>query len=203
MPCDTKIVESMHNYLDGDITKQEEQQLRLHLQSCPSCQQHFHELKKTVAMLESNSHIQAPVNFTKNVMANLPREKKRVSYMRWFRAHPVVIAAAIFFIFMFGSVLMEWDQDGQLTYSKGQGLVIQDDTVIVPEGVTVEGDLVVKNGDLKIDGSVDGNVVIINGQHLKASAGEISGDIKQVNQIFDYIWYNIKAIVKQVFTLGN
>ncbi|WP_186578126.1 anti-sigma factor family protein [Aquibacillus kalidii] len=203
MSCDKHIVNLMHNYLDGDLTKQEEQQLRSHLQTCQACQKHFHELKRTLSLLKGNSDIQAPTNFTASVMSNLPKERKRVSYSRWFKAHPALTAAAIFFVLMFGGIFSAWDQDNQLSYPKGKNLVIKDDTVIVPEGVVVDGDLVVKNGDLKIDGSVNGDVVIINGDHLMASAGNISGEIEQVNQVFDWIWYHIKDITKSVFAFTN
>ncbi|WP_226038561.1 anti-sigma factor family protein [Aquibacillus saliphilus] len=202
MTCKNEIIYLMHKYLDGHLAKEEEKQLRSHLQSCEACQQHFHELKRTVTLLKSNSHIQAPDTFTNNVMGNLPKEKKRVSYMRWFKGHPVITAAAVFFIFMFGSMFTAWDQDTQLTVSKNKDLVIQsDNTVIVPEGITVEGDLVIKNGDLKIDGSVNGDVTIINGQHLRASAGDITGEIEQINQVFEWIWYHVKDMTKSVFAL--
>ncbi|MCT2536102.1 anti-sigma factor [Aquibacillus koreensis] len=199
MSCNHTIVELMHKYLDRDLTKSEEDLLRSHLQSCHACQSHFHELKRTTTLLNSSNDLKPSVDFTAKVMANLPKEKKRVGYMRWFKGHPVLTAAAIFFILMFGSIFSAWDQDNQLSVSKDKNLIIQEDTVIVPEGVTIEGDLVVKNGSLKIDGSVDGDVVIINGEHLMASAGNVSGEIEYVNQVFDWIWYHLKDFAKNVF----
>lgn len=212
MKCKQEATKLMHKYLDGELTKEEEGLLRSHLQSCEACQRHFHELKRTITLINSTEHISASQNFTKNVMRNLPKEKKRVGYRRWFKAHPIVTAAAIFFLFMFGGVFSAWNQEGQVTVSKQQGLIIQESTVIVPEGVTVEGDLVVKNGDLEIKGTVDGDVVLINGKYLneelkgdalKASAGGISGDLKQVNQVFEWVWYQMKSIAESVFSLGS
>lgn len=212
MKCKQEATKLMHKYLDGELTKEEEGHLRSHLQSCEACQRHFHELKRTITLINSTEHISASENFTKNVMRNLPKEKKRVGYRRWFKAHPIVTAAAIFFLFMFGGVFSAWNQEGQVTVSKQQGLIIQESTVIVPEGVTVEGDLVVKNGDLEIKGTVDGDVVLINGKYLneelkgdalKASAGGISGDLKQVNQVFEWVWYQMKNIAESVFSLGS
>lgn len=204
MSCNNKeIVDLMHNYLDGDLPDKEEQQLRSHLRSCQACQNHFHELKRTITILKGNSDLQAPSLFTENVMSKLPKEKKRVSYLRWFKAHPIFTAAAIFFIFMFGGIFTAWDQDSQLSYPKGKNLVVKEDTVIVPEGEIVEGDLLIKNGDLKIEGSVNGDVIIINGDHLMASAGNISGEIEQINQVFDWIWYHTKDIIKNVFAFTN
>ncbi|SDM93533.1 anti-sigma factor family protein [Sediminibacillus halophilus] len=201
MSCDKEIVNLMHIYLDGNLSKEQENKLRNHLQSCEACQKHFHELKRTVTMLKSSSEIQAPSDFTANVMNSLPKEKRRVGFMRWFKAHPIITAAAIFFIFMFSGIFSAWNQDGQLSVSKQKNLIIQDDTVIVPEDVVVDGDLVVKNGDVKIEGEVNGDVVIINGDHLMASAGQVSGDLKEVNQLFDWIWYHIKDVTKSVFSL--
>ncbi|WP_093215285.1 anti-sigma factor family protein [Sediminibacillus albus] len=203
MNCDKEIVRLMHEYLDGHLAKTEENKLRSHLQSCEACQKHFHELKRTVAMLKSSSDIQAPVNFTANVMEGLPQEKKRVGYMRWFKAHPIITAAAIFFLFMMSGIFSAWNQDSQLSVSKQKNLVIQDDTVIVPEDVVVDGDLIVKNGDVKIEGEVKGDVVIINGEPLLASAGQVSGDLKEVNQVFDWIWYHIKEVTENVFSIGK
>ncbi|MGY0693971.1 anti-sigma-W factor RsiW [Virgibacillus sp. FSP13] len=212
MECNHKAIELMHKYLDGDLTKSEEESLRGHLENCESCQQHFHELKRTITWIQSAEQVEAPPNFTKNVMEKLPKEKKRVSYSRWFKAHPVITAAAIFFIFMFSGVFSAWNQDNQLVVSKQENLVIEGDTVIVPEGVTVSGDLVVKNGDLKIDGTVDGNVTLINGklldstingEGLMASVGEVNGEFQQVDQVFEWIWYHLKNIVESIFSLGQ
>ncbi|WP_407058318.1 bactofilin family protein [Tigheibacillus jepli] len=130
--------------------------------------------------------------------------------MRWFKVHPVLTAAAIFFILMFGGIVSAWQQDNKLVVSKQDNLVIKGDTVIVPEGVTVDGDLVVKNGNLIIHGTVDGNVTLINGkllpgdstidgEGLMASVGEVNGKFEKVDEIFEWIWYSIKGLFKSVF----
>ncbi|MFZ3579143.1 zf-HC2 domain-containing protein [Virgibacillus sp. DJP39] len=212
MKCNKEAIMLMHKYLDGDLTKLEEINLRGHLESCEDCQKHFHELKRTITWVQSVEKISAPENFTKSVMASLPKEKRRVSYMRWFKAHPVVTAVAIFFIFMFSSVLSAWNQGSELVVSKQENLIIQGDTVIVPEGVTVSGDLLVKNGNLKINGTVDGNVTLINGnliddsidgEGLMASVGEVNGEFEQVDQVFEWMLYHIQEIIQSIFSLGQ
>ena len=203
MSCNKETIALMHKYLDEELSSPEEKKLRSHLQSCQDCQAYFRELTRTVALLKSSSNMQPSVNFTANVMSNLPKEKKSLSYIRWFKSHSLITAAAIFFLFMLGSVFSIWDEDGQLSVSKDHNVIIKEDTVIVPEGVIIEGDLVVKNGDLKIDGAVNGNVILINGEHLMASAGNINGEIEQVNQMFEWMWYHMKRIGKSVFDLTN
>lgn len=190
----------MHKYLDKEITKEEEQVLKEHLMTCEDCQGHFHELKRTITLLQSTSNIQAPANFTRNVMASLPKEKKRISYQRWFKAHPIVTAAAIFFLLIFTSLSSMWNENEQLTVSKTEGIVIEGNTVIVPEGQVVQGDLLVKNGNLQIEGKVEGNVTLINGENLLASAGEVTGKIEEINQVFEWLWYHTKKTVGDLFT---
>lgn len=208
MNCDKEAVELMHNYLDGDLTKENETALRLHLEECEKCQQHFHELKRTLTLIRSTEHVSAPTNFTANVMNNLPAEKKSVKYKRWFRAHPMLTAAAIFFVFMMSGIFSAWNQGSELVVSKQDNLVIKGDTVIVPEDVTVEGDLIVKNGNLVVRGTIDGNVTLVNGklieepiqgEGLMASVGEVNGELEHIDQIFEWMWFHIKSFIKNIF----
>ena len=210
LKCNAETVGLMHKYLDGDITTEEEQQLKYHLEDCEACQDHFRELKRTITLIQSAERFEAPSNFTANVMKSLPTEKKRVKYSRWFKMHPMLTAAAIFFILMFSGVFFAWDQDNQLVVSKQENLIIEGDTVIVPEGEVVEGDLLVKNGNLIIHGTVDGNVTLVNGEliddnpldnsGLMASVGEINGEFESVDQAFDWIWYKLKDFAKKIFS---
>lgn len=209
MNCSNKAHGLIHKYLDGDLTRNEETVLRTHLEECEACQKHLYELKRTITLLQSTEHISAPANFTNQVMQKLPAEKKRVTYKRWIKAHPLVISAALFFMLLISGVFSAWNQDSELVVSKQEDLIIEGDTVIVPADVTVPGDLYVENGDLIIDGTVDGNVTLINGQliegesmegdPLMASVGEVNGELKQVDQIFDWIWYQVRGLFQGVF----
>ena len=51
--------------------------------------------------------------------------------------------------------------------------------MIIPEGEVVKGDVTVRNGKLIIEGEVDGNVTVINGEKYMASAGKVTGDIEE------------------------
>ncbi|SFL90193.1 Transmembrane transcriptional regulator (anti-sigma factor RsiW) [Gracilibacillus orientalis] len=202
MKCNKEIVELMHQYLDGAITETDEQRLRSHLQSCEACQTHFQELKRTVALVTANIELKPSKDFTSNVMAQLPKEKKRMSAKRWMKLHPMLTAAAIFFILMFSGTFSAWNQDQhQLSYPKGQNLIVENDTVIVPKDVVIEDDLEIKNANVKVEGKVLGDVVLINGKHLSASAGKIAGEIKEVDQIFNWMWYKLKDLTESVFSL--
>ncbi|HYK71784.1 MAG TPA: anti-sigma factor [Pseudoneobacillus sp.] len=201
MNCSEAMIEYMHDYLDEEISAENEEKLREHLLTCQECQRHFHELKKSIAFVQSTSHIQAPANFTVNVMSRLPKEKKQVGVKRWFRQHPMLTAASLFLVLMVGSFISGWNQDHEFTVSKYPNLVIENTTVIIPKDETIKGDLLVKNGNLRIEGKVKGNVTVINGEEYLASAGQVTGEIEEVNQLFDWIWYHMKKTAKDTVKL--
>jgi len=201
MKCPEHVVEYMHEYLDDVIPEEHEKVLREHLQSCNDCQEYFRELNKSIALVQSTSHIQAPSDFTSKVMAGLPKEKKKTEIQRWFRSHPLLTAASLFLALMTGSILTTWNEEHQFSVSKQPNLVVENDTVIVPEGEVVKGDVVVRNGKVKIEGEVQGNVTVINGEQYLASAGNVTGEITEVNEVFEWIWYHIKKTFKSAANL--
>jgi anti-sigma factor RsiW len=201
LKCPATIVLYMHEYLDEEISAEHEKELREHILQCADCKNHFDELKKTIALVQSTSHIQAPQDFTANLMAKLPNEKRKVGVQRWFRHHPVLAAASIFVVLMVGSVLSTWNADQEFSVTKQPNLVVENNTVIVPKGEVVKGDVTVRNGDLKIEGKVEGNVTVINGERYMASAGNVTGDIEEINEAFEWIWYHIKNTAQDIFNI--
>ncbi|WP_279326445.1 anti-sigma factor family protein [Bacillus litorisediminis] len=190
--CPEKFVEYMHEYLDDELSSAHEAELRQHLQTCEECQKHFHELKKTIALVQSTAHIQAPNGFTANVMSRLPKENKMIRIQRWFRAHPLLTAASLFIFLMMGSLASSFKGNDDFSVTNHSNLIVNNNTVIVPEGETVKGDIVVKNGKIRIEGKVEGNVTVINGAKYLASAGEVTGQIHEINEAFSWIWFKIK-----------
>ncbi|KMY48256.1 anti-sigma factor family protein [Peribacillus loiseleuriae] len=203
MKCPDKVYEYMHNYLDEEISAEDEGLLRKHLQGCEECRTYFHEMKKAVALVQSTSHIKAPDNFTERVKASLPKEKKKISAQRWMRNHPLLIAASLFIILMAGSLFSTWNQDATFSVSKQNNLVVDNETVIIPAGEIVKGDVVVRNGDIRIEGEVQGNVTVINGEQYMASAGNVTGQIYVIDQMFEWLWFSIKDTGKDLFQLDE
>jgi anti-sigma factor RsiW len=201
--CPEQIIELMHEYLDEEITPDQERLLREHLQSCKECEGIFNELKKTVAFVKSISTMQAPDDFTANVLSRLPKEKRTIWMQRWLKNHPLLAAASLFIILMMGSLFSTWNQDQEFSVSKQKNLVVKNNTVIVPKGETVKGDVIVRNGKLKIEGEVQGDVTVINGEKYLASAGHVTGQIDEVNEVFDWIWYHIKKTTQDVVQIFN
>lgn len=191
--CLNNYVEYMHEYLDGDISREHEQDLKKHLQSCAICQQHMHELSDTIAFIKSATHITAPPSFEENVMNRLPKRKNTAGIQKWLRKHPIFIAAAVFFLFMSATLLGSYPNDNQFSVTKQPNLIVNGQTVTVPAGEVIEGDIVVKNGTIVIEGEVDGNVTVINGEYM-ASTAVVTGQIEEVDQAFEWLWYEMKQM---------
>ncbi|MCP1146418.1 anti-sigma factor family protein [Lysinibacillus endophyticus] len=197
--CPQYIVDYMHEYLDGDISREHEQQLKKHLQDCSDCQQHMHQLSDTIAFVKSAAHITAPPNFEEQVMKRLPKPKQRLGVQKWLRRHPIIVAAAVFLFFMSATLLNNYPND-EFSVTKQPNLVVDGQTVIVPEGEVVKGDIVVKNGDLVIEGEVDGNVTVINGQYM-ASTAVVTGQIEEIDETFEWLWYEMKRMANDFMAL--
>jgi anti-sigma factor RsiW len=207
MKCEKKYMEFIYKVLDHEATEQERAMLQDHIKSCSECRLYYQELKEVEMFLKDAEPIQPPEGFTAKVMNRLPKEKKTISLKRWFRAHPLLTAAALFFFLMAGSIYSSWNgSEEQLSIVSGNGnLQINEErnVVIVPEGEVVKGDLIVKNGNIEIEGEVQGNVTVINGKKYMASAGQVTGEIEEVDQVMEWIWYHIKSgtdEIKNLFT---
>lgn len=194
--CPENVLHLMDDYLDGDISQNDERQLREHLESCSDCRKLYQELSKTIAFVQSASHIQAPADFVQKTMARLPKEKQRAGVQRWFRRHPMLAAAALFCVLMSAALFTNFNDDQQFAFTKQPNLVVEGQTVIVPEGEKVVGDLTVRNGDLRVEGELEGDVTIVNGQYM-ASSGVITGEIEEIDQAFEWLWYTIKNGFKE------
>ncbi|MDO6658300.1 MULTISPECIES: anti-sigma factor family protein [Bacillales] len=199
MKCPAEIVAIMHDVLDEEATDQQRKELFDHLKTCHDCKEHYEELKKTESFLLSSPSMKAPDGFTSKVMQQLPQEKRTVWMKRWMKSHPFVTAAILFLVLMAGSVYSSWTSEDQLSALSGNLRFDQEtNTVIVPEGEVIEGDLTVKNRNLEIEGQVKGDVLVINGEQYMASAGQVTGEIEEVDHILDWTWFQLKHLFQDI-----
>lgn len=206
MKCEQRYEELIQAFIDGEASEEEKKQLDVHLANCPSCRQHFDELKKVIAFVQSSSHIEAPTGFAERVMGRLPERKQASKWKQWTKKHPILIAVAVFFLLMSASIASLWSTEDEQVVVTGSGQVVIDQEsgkVIVPEGEIIEGDLVVRNGSLQIEGEIRGNVLLVNSEPYYASAGHVSGDIDEVNQVLEWVWYHVKGFFKEVVAIGE
>lgn len=186
----------MHDFLDDDLSKERSLELKSHLQICRDCQILFRELDQTdMMMFATVKHLSLSTSdeLVDRIMCKLPTQRTQQTWLRWVKRHPALTAVAMFFLVMSISFITLWDSENQLIV-KGSDLnsvVIEGDTVIVPKGKTIVGDLTVENGKAEIYGDIQGNLTIIDGSLLQASTAHISGQVKSIDQALDWIWYKI------------
>ncbi|MFD2673402.1 zf-HC2 domain-containing protein [Marinicrinis sediminis] len=192
----------MHEYYDGMIEQADLKELRQHVKQCGDCADRFQQYEQTQAYMRAMPKPQPSVDLANRIMDALPQPKKRVSVLNWIKRHPAITAAAVFVAIMLSSLTAFWDQNTELIV-KGTHLdqvVIRDQSVIVPAGAIVQGDLTIENGQLQIEDNarIQGNVVVIDGDVYAASTAEIGGKLTEVNQAIDWLWYKLGETVSSL-----
>lgn len=183
----------IHEYLDGHLNAERRLELRSHLNDCPGCSGRMKSLEKAEALVKLLDRPQAPSDLSAKIMASLPPVQKKQPWVRWVRRHPAATAAAAFLVVMIGSFMSLWNQGTQLVVRGDDldGVIIEGRQVIIPEGATMEGNLVVENGTLQVNGDVQGNLTVVDGSVAMASTAHISGQVTKVDQALDWIWYKV------------
>lgn len=198
MECREMLVR-IHEFLDGDLDELANQLLQDHFRTCEHCRRHMYELQRAIAFVQSASHVHVPSDFTANVLAMLPAPKRAKRFSYWLRNHPFFTAAAVFFLLMTGGLSASWferDNTLQVSSSNIDKLKIDQkrNVVVVPAGTKIDGDLVVRNGSVEVQGEVAGNVVAIEGKVLLASTAQVAGNTEEIEAVFEWIWYELRNI---------
>ncbi|MCM3750291.1 zf-HC2 domain-containing protein [Paenibacillus pasadenensis] len=200
MNCNVAIV-WMHDYIDGELPREDTVTLKQHLLSCPACRARFEQLEKTEALLtsvmaEPKGQAMTPAAsaaLTDKIMKQIPAPARHRDWTGWIRRHPAVTAAAVFLLVMMASLAPTVNNGSELIV-RGDDLkqvVIDGHTVIVPEGAEINGSLTVENGTADVRGDVKGSVTVVDGSLLTASTANIAGQTRIVDQLLDRLWYKV------------
>ncbi|XEC97761.1 zf-HC2 domain-containing protein [Paenibacillus tarimensis] len=201
----------MHEYLDDDLPREDKIKLNEHLLACPECRKRFDELKRTEAFVHATLSDSADIMYNANtghaetasaaltnrIIQQLPAKKRKPAWSRFVRNHPAVTVAVIFSLIMMTSFLAMWEEDSELIVrgTDLQNVVIAGNTVTVPAGIRINGDLTVENGTAEIHGEVKGNLTVIDGSLQLASTAKIIGENREINQALDWLWYKMTKTV--------
>lgn len=183
----------IHEYLDGDLGGERKEALRLHLKSCTACERLLCEFEQTEALMRALNRPETPSYLTSSIMSALPDVQSNRSFARWIRRHPALTAAAAFLIIMMSTFFSLWNQGTQLVVRGDDldGIVLENGKVIIPRDKTMDGDLIVENGTVQVDGDLKGDLIVIDGQVALASTAHISGRINKVDRALDYVWFKL------------
>jgi anti-sigma factor RsiW len=194
MKCNVAVV-FMHDYLDGDLAREDKNQLQEHLSGCPSCHARYESLERTDALVRSLQVEASSPDLGERIMKSLPKTRRPAALTSWVRRHPAVSAAAIFMVVMLSSFMSMWNQDQELTVTGPMDhLVIEGNKVTIPEGEKITGDLTVVNGDVQVLGDLEGNLTVIDGNLAPlASTAHIAGQVKTIDRAVDWFWYKVSS----------
>ncbi|MBM7644493.1 anti-sigma factor RsiW [Scopulibacillus daqui] len=202
MACSLEMKRLIDAVLDEEATAEEQQKLKTHMHDCRHCRQHYNQLVQSINLLKGLEQPNVSEHFTASVLSVVPIREKGQTLKRWFKPHPVLTAAAVFIILMISSFFSLWQFTPFQAVVKGKGrLAYQGNTVIVPKDEVIDGDLIVKNGNAKIEGKVKGDVVLIQSHSLLASAGHVNGKIEKINKFMEWLWYDMKGFFTRVFLI--
>ncbi|MEX1029962.1 MAG: zf-HC2 domain-containing protein [Paenibacillaceae bacterium] len=187
----------IHEYLDAALEGPDLTELKQHLLDCPACREFLSSLEQADACLRVVPQPTISDGFTERIMSALPKQSRATVFKRWIKRHPAVSVAAVFVMVMMSSFLSLWDNEHDLMVQGNdlENVVIQGDLVIIPEGQTVNGDLLVENGKLQVFGSIQGNLVVVDGSIFTASTANIAGQVTSVNETIDHFWYKVKEFM--------
>ena len=70
-PC-LKVLELLPRFIEDDFSMEESEEVRAHLQICPSCREEYDAMRRLVDTLETLPTLDVPASFKEAVMKHLP-----------------------------------------------------------------------------------------------------------------------------------
>jgi anti-sigma factor RsiW len=197
--------ERIQDYLDQNQPPEEFERLEAELREADAMDE-FEEYRLLDARLRQLPAPKLSADFTSRVLAQLPdqvdtpsaallHQPQQSRFGGKMKQYPLLAAAAVFLLLSVGSLggyMAQEEHD--LSYTNAPGIVAQNGEVVVPKGVTVDQDLYVEGGNVRIEGKVNGDVMTVDGKAYTASAGSVTGEIKEIDQLFERVWYGIKRL---------
>jgi len=74
-PCQ-KVLELLPRFIEDDFSPEESEEVRVHLQGCPSCRAEYDAMGRLVETLENLPILEVPSSFKEAVMKHLPSSPK-------------------------------------------------------------------------------------------------------------------------------
>lgn len=190
-----KAIDLMHEYLD-DINKKPNNDFEKHINNCKNCNLYYRELKMTENALKQEIHADYSNDIVENVLIKISAKKNKSKIKIYSRKYPAVFAASIFLV-LFSISMISYlvpSDELKIVSDSSQEFIVSGNEVIIPVGEDIQGDILIENGILNIQGEVNGNVTVVNGELLMASANNIDGNTNQIDQFFELLWYRIKSL---------
>ncbi|SEQ34809.1 hypothetical protein [Piscibacillus halophilus] len=202
MACNQIFEEELHRLLNSELTHDEENCLKHHLMECKECQTHYQELKKVDHQLLEIEDVQIPNDLKQNILNQLPKDSKTKKFSKSVKEHPLISAAVVFFIMLFASTLSSFHSNQQMSLSKHEDVITEGDRVIIPKSAIIEGDFIVRNAEVVLEGKVKGNLTLVNSQivdshnhhdmQVASWSHHVDGKVVEIDQYFAWMYHKVE-----------
>jgi hypothetical protein len=195
-----------HEHLDLGLKNKDLLNLHSHFEQCSSCKtkhQDLLSLEKTVRSIYSS---QEHVDLKPKIMSMLPSSKKtKWNTLSWLHNYPGLSVAVLFCMVMFSSFIWIWNQDREFAVKTNEldKIIIEGQTIIVPQNQVIEGDIIVHNGNLQVEGEVHGDLIVMDGKILLASTAQFTGQSLEIDQVSQWLWYKSKKCYTWIINQWN
>ncbi len=179
--------EMMHHHLDGDLSEERMAQLQVHLSACVDCRERFEQLHKTLACIQYFPEMEGSSDFCQRVMQHLPKVKPLKRLVSWLKRYPGRSLASVCGVCVIGALVMSWDVEKKLVVKipDEDQIVINGGNVHVPEQAVIHGDMYVANGVIQLDGDVEGDLIVMNGDYSMTPNASVSGEVHQISYSYE------------------
>jgi hypothetical protein len=177
----------MHHHLDGDLSDERMAQLQIHLDGCSDCRERFAQLHKTLACIQYAPDMDSSSDLCQRVMQHLPKVKPLKRFISWFKLYPGKSFASVCGLVVMGAWMMSFDMDKRLVVNipNEDRVVINGEKVHVPQHAVIHGDIYVANGQIQLDGDVEGDLIVMDGQYSMSPSGSVSGDVYEISYSYE------------------
>ncbi|TFB21482.1 hypothetical protein E3U55_09230 [Filobacillus milosensis] len=210
MACNETFENELHCCLNRELNQEEESKLQDHLLSCNACQKHYQELVNVDNKLTQLEMVEAPVDLKQNILNDIPKDNKVKRFSKIVKEHPIIAAAVVFFIMLFTSTLSHYHNNQQLSLSKHEGVITEGNRVIIPEGETIEGDFIVQNAEVILQGRIKGNLTLVNSKlvdnhdhfnnNYSSLSHHVEGKVVEIDRYFGWVYHKIEYEFKNFVT---
>lgn len=155
--------------------------LQYHLEGCKDCRSYLNDSLQLEETLRNLPSLSAPENFTSDLLAKLPKQRRKTVPSEYLSPRIRALGATAALAVLLGSplyMLVESPRPTVKSTDLNAQFYIVENTVFLPEGAVVRGDITVYNAKLLLAGRVEGTILLMSSDLTTESTGCITGTVQ-------------------------
>ena len=185
----TETVKKMHDHLDGDLSEEDHMLLKQHMEQCESCHDRYRQLHKTIAVIkyETDEKEDDISEFCQKIMNTLPKAKVIKRFYSFIKRNPYRSFASVCGLVLLGSWLLSIDTEQKLIVKIPDidSVIVNGNHVKVPEKTLIHGDVFVANGVIDVAGTIEGDLIVMDGTYELYDSADIKGEIHEIDHSYE------------------